>query len=147
MMAAAEADYGLYQTPCQTHRAERADIARSSDARAKPNRPYLQAFLDSIADATDEPRPTHNPKVAGSNPAPAIPADKAQDLQKPCTPADRDLKGHRKVAFVVSLLIQARVPNGMHVQDDRARDGRRPRRRRAGCGSAVLALVRSLQAA
>ena len=43
----------------------------------------------------------HNPKVAGSNPAPAIPADQARSSQERCTPADRDLKGHRKVAFVV----------------------------------------------
>jgi hypothetical protein len=44
----------------------------------------------------------HNPKVAGSNPAPVIKADKAQDPKKPCKPADRDLEGHRKVAFVVA---------------------------------------------
>jgi hypothetical protein len=47
------------------------------------------------------PKRAHNPKVAGSNPAPAIPADKAQGSQKPCKPPDRDLEGHRKVAFVV----------------------------------------------
>src|SRR5947209_19978806 len=46
-------------------------------------------------------RRAHNPKVAGSNPAPAIPADKARGPKKPCIPADRDLEGHRKVAFVV----------------------------------------------
>ena len=46
-------------------------------------------------------RRAHNPKVAGSNPAPAIEADKARDPQKPCKPADRDPEGHRKVAFVV----------------------------------------------
>src|SRR5436305_8944666 len=55
-------------------------------------------------------RRAHNPKVAGSNPAPAIPADKAQNLQKPCTPADRDLKGHRKVAFVVEGPSTNRLP-------------------------------------
>ena len=33
-------------------------------------------------------RRAHNPKVAGSNPAPAIEADQAQSSQKPCKPAD-----------------------------------------------------------
>jgi hypothetical protein len=47
----------------------------------------------------------HNPKVAGPNPAPAIPADKAKGSQKSCKPADRDPEGHRKVAFVVEGVV------------------------------------------
>ena len=42
-------------------------------------------------------QPAHNPKVAGSKPAPAIPPPlsrptRTEHLKKPCNPADRDLR-------------------------------------------------------
>ena len=77
-----------YQTRYQTEQS-------SPNVGARTPR-YIASFtLQNGLDAA------HNPKVAGSNPAPAIPADKAVGPKKPRKPADRDLKGHRKVAFVV----------------------------------------------
>ena len=78
-----------YQTGTKTSKSDLTQPDRTSRIPANPQVP-------------DTPEATHNPKVAGSNPAPAIPADQELGPQKALeTPADRDLKGHRKVAFVV----------------------------------------------
>ncbi len=57
---------------CQTNGAERTDVGPSRPARRPPNSVCLRAFLGTSPYQPDRPDATHNPKVAGSNPAPAI---------------------------------------------------------------------------
>jgi hypothetical protein len=63
--------------------------------------PVVQGFRGTCSYWTNGSNRAHNPKVAGSNPAPAIEADKArQPVRAPQTGRPRP-EGHREVAFVV----------------------------------------------
>jgi hypothetical protein len=56
----------------QTNGAERADFAPSRPTRKTPNPLYLRALRNITPYYPNDPKRVDNPKVAGSNPAPAI---------------------------------------------------------------------------